>query len=108
MTLMIGSIDMNSEPTLPFRIDGCSKQGNFTQISSLAFRLNTEMKDDEDILWIFRISFIYYGLIGTLVGLSTGYIASLLSGGNAVPDQRLLATFLRTTKIPDEEIQLRT
>ncbi|GAB0093331.1 hypothetical protein DMENIID0001_084160 [Sergentomyia squamirostris] len=96
MTLILGSSYKKPEPTLPFRTDGCSNYNSTT------VEFGVEEEVPEDVFWIFRLSYVYFGLVGTLVGVGIGYLTSLICGGSPVKDQRLLATFIRRKLIPEE------
>ncbi|XP_059613629.1 sodium-coupled monocarboxylate transporter 2-like [Phlebotomus argentipes] len=106
LTLIIGSINNEPEPTLPFRTDGCSDSLTGASNSTIDHFPHSS-SDQEDIFWLFRISFMYFGFIGTFLGISIGYLTSLLTGGNTIEDQRLLAPFLRTKALTEEEVNLR-
>ncbi|XP_055691275.1 sodium-coupled monocarboxylate transporter 2-like [Lutzomyia longipalpis] len=107
-TLIVGSINQKPEPMLPFRTDGCEGL-NLTNPLDLTTRspLTATSDADEDIFWLFRISYVYYGLIGTSIGLTFGYLTSLLTGGNVVEDQKLLAVFMRRKSLQEEEMVLK-
>ncbi|XP_059608151.1 sodium-coupled monocarboxylate transporter 2-like [Phlebotomus argentipes] len=103
LILIIGSLNSKPEPTLPFRTDGCTDSLNSTITS-----FPQSSSDQEDIFWLFRISFVYYNLIGLFIGISVGYLTSILTGGNTVEDQRLLAPFLRRKAPTEEQISLKS
>ncbi|XP_055701883.1 sodium-coupled monocarboxylate transporter 2-like [Phlebotomus papatasi] len=108
LTLMIGSIGRIAEPNLPFRTDGCNN--NLTAFNSTIVNYSTQLNDSEEIFWLFRVSYMYYALIGVFLGITSGYIASILTGGNTIEDQRLLAPFLRRKPYAEEEekVKLKT
>lgn len=51
--------------------------------------------DNSNVHWIFRIGFMYYSLLGSLIVLVVGYPISILTGGAKDLDEKLLAPFLR-------------
>ncbi|GAB0091924.1 integral component of membrane [Sergentomyia squamirostris] len=97
-SLILGGLDNKPEPTLLLRTDGCDSQYselNFTSFQNSSISESENKNSSEDSFWLFRISFVYYGLIGLSVNLMVSYLASLLTGGNVIIDERLLAPFLR-------------
>lgn len=88
--LIIGSLRKQPDSPLILRTDGCTFS-NATVPSHVVQAVNSE----SELLWIFRINFQYYCIIGLLINISIAYIVSLLTGGNVVEDQRLLVRFLR-------------
>uniref|UniRef100_A0A1B0DNN0 Sodium-dependent multivitamin transporter n=1 Tax=Phlebotomus papatasi TaxID=29031 RepID=A0A1B0DNN0_PHLPP len=105
--MIFGSLSKKPEPLLPMRIDGCLH--NITNFSNTT--LSTGINDTEnDLPLIFRISFMYYSTIGCILVYLVGYPVSLLTGGNKVKDQRLLAHFRRkktSNNLPQNAEELR-
>uniref|UniRef100_A0A1B0GM11 Uncharacterized protein n=1 Tax=Phlebotomus papatasi TaxID=29031 RepID=A0A1B0GM11_PHLPP len=99
MFYVLHRINNKPDAVLPLRTDGCIN-GTITDF------VGNSSDDSKENFWLFEISFIYYGLIGTLSGICIGYLTSLLTGGNTVEDQRLLAPFLRRKVLSEEEITL--
>ncbi|XP_059623001.1 sodium-coupled monocarboxylate transporter 2-like [Phlebotomus argentipes] len=93
--IIIGGFARVPDPPLPLNTNGCA-----TNSSAL---INTTQPEHGDLPLIFRISFMYYSTIGFLLVYLIGYPVSVLSGGNKISDQRLLATFLRTEEPHDIE-----
>lgn len=93
--LVIGGLSKQPDTILPMRIDGCTF--NFT--IPMEILPSNESEFNEDIPWVFRISFMYYATIGFAIVYLIGYPVSLLTGGNKLYDQRLLAIFLRKQPI---------
>ncbi|GAB0101000.1 hypothetical protein DMENIID0001_171170 [Sergentomyia squamirostris] len=89
--IIYGGLFKRPDPILPLSIEGC--QHNFT--SSLHLLKLDETEDD--LPWIFRISFMYYGTLGIAIVYVVGLPVSLLTGGDKITDQRLLAPFIRKT-----------
>lgn len=50
----------------------------------------------KEVPWVFRISFLYYALIGVTTLIVVAYPISILTGGCEITDERLLATFCRS------------
>uniref|UniRef100_A0A1B0DEN0 Sodium/solute symporter n=1 Tax=Phlebotomus papatasi TaxID=29031 RepID=A0A1B0DEN0_PHLPP len=93
--LVVGGISVGAqmrlrEPTLPLRSDGCS---NITAISAQSYP--EAPSEDDDVSWIFRINYMFYALVGSILVLAVGYPVSLMTGGQRVRDEALLAQFLR-------------
>lgn len=59
---------------------------------------------DESIFWLFRISFMYYALIGCAIVWIVGLPISWLTKTDKPVDENLLAPFIRK-KTPTYEIQ---
>jgi hypothetical protein len=52
--------------------------------------------DPESVYWLFRISFMYYSVIGTIIAMVVGYVVSLLTAEpDHFVDDKLLAPFMR-------------
>jgi Na+/proline symporter len=91
--ILIGAQANPKPPPLPLKTDACDVfpvNANLTSVPS----------DDvhDDIPLIFRLSFMYYTLLGVIVHFSVGYTVSILTGGGRISDQRLLAPVLRDEK----------
>lgn len=89
--------DMLKYPSLPFRTDGC-EAGDFPSwniTSNSSSIIYNEFFDNSTVPWFFRIGFMYYSLIGTLIVLIIGYPISLLTGGCSDLDARLLTPIVR-------------
>ncbi|XP_055715889.1 sodium-coupled monocarboxylate transporter 2-like [Phlebotomus papatasi] len=97
--ILFGSLSSTpDESKLSMRTDGCLH--NITNVVTFAnATLMDELdNEDDDTPWIFRISFMYYSTIGFILAYLIGYPTSLLTGGNEVKDERLLASFMRRKK----------
>uniref|UniRef100_A0A1B0DA56 Sodium/solute symporter n=1 Tax=Phlebotomus papatasi TaxID=29031 RepID=A0A1B0DA56_PHLPP len=106
--ILFGSLSRKPDKSrLLMRTDGCLHNITNTVAfanATLSDRLDNE---DDDTPWIFRITFMYYSTIGFILVYLIGYPTSLLTGGNEVSDERLLAPFLRKKKLnpqDDEEV----
>ncbi|GAB0090908.1 hypothetical protein DMENIID0001_056860 [Sergentomyia squamirostris] len=102
LSLIIGGLNNKPEPTLPLRTDGCEHQLNITSIPSQGLE-----NSEDDTFWLFRLNFVYYTLVGTVIGITVGYLTSLATGGERVKNQKLLAVFLRVHEPREEEMRLR-
>ena len=61
----------------------------------------TTQADEE--FWLFRISFMYFSLIGFILVIAVGYPVSLITADDSVLDERLLAPFLRSKEYKEKE-----
>ncbi|GAB0089038.1 hypothetical protein DMENIID0001_035160 [Sergentomyia squamirostris] len=87
--VIYGGLYKKPDPTLPMSTEGCLH--NFTS----PLKTSDLEQRDFDLPWIFRISFMYYGTIGIAIVYLVGVPVSLLTGGNEITDQRLLAPLIR-------------
>ncbi|XP_019550433.3 sodium-coupled monocarboxylate transporter 2 [Aedes albopictus] len=94
ITLWITSLGKLNYPFLPFRSDGCDED-IFTSTMNQTTNVNPPTSE-EQLPFIFRISFMYYALIGVLIFTTVAYPVSLFTGGGKVVDQRLLTPFARS------------
>lgn len=88
--IMVGAQSLPKHPPLPTRTDGCDLPFNIT-----APVIKVEKTVDDNPL-IFKISFMYYTLIGTILLIAIAYIVSWITGGCESFDERLLAPFRRS------------
>lgn len=51
--------------------------------------------DNSSVHWLFRINFMYYSFIGTLLVAVIGYPISILTGGTTDLDPKLLSPLFR-------------
>ncbi|XP_055690700.1 sodium-coupled monocarboxylate transporter 1-like [Lutzomyia longipalpis] len=112
LTLMLGSLNGVHEPTLPLRTDGCDLKiplqlDTFNRTVNRLSDVLVKEAEENDIFWIFKINYNYYGLIGIFIGLLVGSTVSFLTGGNAIKDQKLIAKFLREKPLQEEEMILK-
>lgn len=61
--------------------------------------LDQIIESDEEIFWLFRISYMYYTLIGCATVWIVGLPISLLTKPNLNFDEDLLAPFMRRDRI---------
>lgn len=86
--IMVGAQSLPKTPSLPTRTDGCDASFNVT--SPIA-----EQTADDNPL-IFKLSFMYYTLLGTVLLIVIAYVVSWFTGGCDSFDERLLAPFRRS------------
>jgi solute carrier family 5 (sodium-coupled monocarboxylate transporter), member 8/12 len=111
-TIMIGAQSLPKPKPLP-TLDKCDSSNymlNSTTNISLSTMMTTPIvnetnssneKDDkktvdDDIPLIFKISFMYYTLLGSILLVIIAYFVSWLTGGCPPFDEKLLATFMRS------------
>lgn len=98
--------------TLPFRVDGCdSGINNVTSFIHHAhdksYYIDGENSDNSSVFWLFRIGFMYYSLIGTVITMIVGYlVSSLTHDKNDVCDLKLITPILRKFYDNTKEIEL--
>lgn len=90
--IMIGAQSLPKHPPLPFRTDGCDSSFNMTS-SVLS---NSVTQSIDDIPLVFKISFMYYALIGCILLFLIAYPVSWLTGGCKPFDERLLTPLIRS------------
>ncbi|XP_062547223.1 sodium-coupled monocarboxylate transporter 1-like [Armigeres subalbatus] len=94
MTLWISSLGKLNYEFLPLRKDGCDD----VVLESMTNSTVTDIPpttEEEELPFIFKISFMYYALIGVTIFTLVAYPVSLFTGGAKVIDQRLLTPFAR-------------
>ncbi|CRK98115.1 CLUMA_CG011483, isoform A [Clunio marinus] len=92
--IMIGAQSLPKHPPLASRVDGCEKDFNITFLSDLNKEIDEKSVDD--IPLVFKLSFMYYTLLGTTLLIIIAYIVSAFTGGCEPFDERLLAPFRRS------------
>ncbi|XP_055642492.1 sodium-coupled monocarboxylate transporter 1-like [Toxorhynchites rutilus septentrionalis] len=95
VTLWIAALGKLHYEFLPLRNDGCDGVADLSMSMSFTAHQNNSQAE-EKLPFIFRISFMYYSLLGLLIFLAVAYPVSVLTGGNKVLDQRLLTPFARS------------
>lgn len=77
-------------PTKPFSLDDCTEFGGirvFTNYSTIATASTTEpvadmllqqKNDDGEYIWLLKISYLWYGVIGFFITFIVGYVLSFL------------------------------
>lgn len=86
--IMVGAQSLPKHPPLPTRTDGCDFAFNATMPDSTVTVDNNPM--------IFKLSFMYYTLLGALLLIVIAYIVSWFTGGCEPFDERLLAPPMRS------------
>lgn len=101
--IVVGAQMNPKAPPMPFRTDGCAPSllQNVTLVTSAP---DTVL---EDVPQIFKISFMYYSLLGVVIYFVVAYVVSVSTGGGEINDQRLLAPFMRDQKQYEKERALR-
>lgn len=89
--IMVGAQSLPKYPPLPTRTDGCDAALNVT-LSPMVAAVRTS--DDNPL--IFKLNFMYYTLLGTVLLILIAYIVSWFTGGCESFDERLLAPFRRS------------
>ncbi|CAG9809480.1 unnamed protein product [Chironomus riparius] len=101
--------------SLPFNVEQCTQmlqQSNVTNsmmnstIATKTHYCENENFNNESVHWIFRINYMYYSLIGTILVAVCGYPISILTGGVKDLDENLLAPMFRQKKKPDEKVPI--
>lgn len=93
--IMVGAQSLPKDPPLPTRTDGCNFDFNVTSTI-------TQTAVDDNPL-IFKLSFMYYTLLGTLLLIAIAYVVSYFTGGCESFDERLLAPFRRSDNWKNNE-----
>lgn len=76
---------------------------NMTTISPILLAATPETAQDEQLFWLFKVSFMYFTMIGCLTVWIVAYPISLLTQSGPEVDDSLLAPFLRRkANIKDE------
>lgn len=80
----------------------CRLKNNITQINETI--LNDGQSKDDEIFWLFRISFMYYSFIGFIITIFVAQLVSLLTDGAAQNiDESLLTPLFQSQKYKDEQ-----
>jgi solute carrier family 5 (sodium-coupled monocarboxylate transporter), member 8/12 len=93
--IMVGAQWLPKHPPLPTRTDGCDFAFNAT--------LSVAAASVDDVPLIFKLSFMYYTLLGTILLIGIAYVVSYCTGGSQKFDERLLAPFMRSENWKSEE-----
>jgi hypothetical protein len=92
-TIIIGAQSLPKPPPLPYRTDECNFSFNMTDASVESEKYVSVV---EDIPLIFRLSFMYYALLGTIILFLIALPVSWATGGCEPFDERLLTPLLRS------------
>lgn len=120
--IMIGAQSMRKPKPLPIQIDDCDFLLNKTTLMvlpstatlvmmTLINETNSSNDDlveddktvDDDIPMIFKLSFMYYTLLGSILLVLIAYFVSWLTGGCPPFDEKLLVTFMRSKNYGKDE-----
>ncbi|XP_055599842.1 sodium-coupled monocarboxylate transporter 1-like [Uranotaenia lowii] len=102
-TILVGAQMNPKAPTLPLRTDGC----DWSVLQNITLVTPTSTEAQDDVPTIFKLSFMYYALLGVIIYFAVAYVVSWMTGGGQINDQRLLAPFLRNQKQYEKEQTLR-
>lgn len=93
-TIIIGAQSLPKPPPLSFRTDDC----DFTlmNMTETLVTMSEQRNSVEDIPIVFRLSFMYYALLGTIILFVIALPVSWATGGCEPFDERLLTPFLRS------------
>ncbi|GAB0098634.1 hypothetical protein DMENIID0001_143970 [Sergentomyia squamirostris] len=100
--IIIGGWFKSPDPSLQMRTDGCLMNSTIPTIPPLGLSDSTDNLVDDDLVWIFKISFMFYSTVGFFLVYLIGYPISIITGGNVIKDNRLLAPFMRN-KLPKKD-----
>lgn len=100
----MGSQAAPKAPWLPLRVDGCDADSFNASIPLITHSASLFGEHDE-VPALFRISFMYYTLIGVFIVFIVGYPISLLTGGNVITDERLLTPFVRSKNYQEKKFK---
>lgn len=92
-TIIIGAQSLPKPPPLSFKTDDCEYPWNMTEP---LVNLSNQRDSIEDIPLIFRLSFMYYALLGTIILFVVALPVSWATGGCEPFDERLLTPLLRS------------
>ncbi|XP_055642671.1 sodium-coupled monocarboxylate transporter 1-like [Toxorhynchites rutilus septentrionalis] len=82
-------------PSLPLRYDGCPSF-NSTGTATTSYYIDSYGHDNSEVPWIFRLGFMYYSILGTLIAVFSGTIISYMTGGQKEPiSEKLLTPWVR-------------
>jgi solute carrier family 5 (sodium-coupled monocarboxylate transporter), member 8/12 len=90
--IMVGAQTLPKHPPLPTKTDSCEVEFNVTLSAQT---IADEPSVDENPL-LFKLSFMYYTLLGSVLLSIIAYIVSYFTGGCEKFDERLLAPFVRS------------
>lgn len=92
-TIIIGAQSLPKPPSLFIKTDDCEYPWNMTEP---LVTMSNQSDSIEDIPLIFRLSFMYYALLGTIILFVVALPVSWATGGCEPFDERLLTPFLRS------------
>lgn len=92
--ILVGAQSNPKQPPLPFSNDQCP-EALLNSTLHMAQVWQKQGAKHVEIFWLFRISFMYYSLIGFLASALVAYVVSKFTGGCEDIDERLLAPYIR-------------
>lgn len=67
-------------------------------------QVTNDAQPQDDIFWLFRISFMYYAVIGITVTIAVSHVVSLLTGGaKQHVDESLLTPLFQSQKYKEQQ-----
>jgi solute carrier family 5 (sodium-coupled monocarboxylate transporter), member 8/12 len=99
-TIIIGAQSLPKPPTLPFKTDGCDFPFNTTETLTKVINHGDSM--DHSIPLVFRLSFMYYALLGTIILFLVALPVSWATGGCEPFDELLLTPLMRSKNWKDK------
>lgn len=97
--IMVGAQSLPKDPPLPTRTDGCDA----SFVNATMPSIFSEKSVDNTPL-IFKLSFMYYTLLGAILLVIIAYIVSWFTGGCEPFDETLLAPFMRSKNYKPREV----
>lgn len=91
--IIIGAQSLPKPPPLPYRTDECDFSFNTTETTTAESEKTVSV---DDIPLIFRLSFMYYAILGTIILFLIALPVSWATGGCEPFDERLLTPLLRS------------
>ncbi|XP_001660396.2 sodium-coupled monocarboxylate transporter 1 [Aedes aegypti] len=81
--------------SLPLHYDGCPGF-NSTGSATTSYYVDADGHDNSEVPWVFRLGFMYYSLLGTIIAVVAGTVISHLTGGQKQPvPEQLLTPWVR-------------
>lgn len=93
-TIIIGAQSLPKPPPLPYRTDECEFPLNMTEVFNTT--VSSPQVNIEDIPLVFRLSFMYYALLGTTILFIVALPVSWATGGCEPFDEKLLTPMMRS------------
>lgn len=93
-TIVVGA-SKNKYPGLQFRVDGCDTGNETISGQSMVGNLPEKVIEEEEVFILFKLSNMYYTIVGVFIVFVVGYVVSVLTGGYEVTDERLFVPLVR-------------
>jgi solute carrier family 5 (sodium-coupled monocarboxylate transporter), member 8/12 len=103
--IIIGAQSLPKPPPLPSKLDGCESPFNSTISAIHNYEVSNKIALDkiESVPLIFRLSFMYYALLGTAILFIVALPVSWATGGCDKFDERLLTPLLRSKEWKEKD-----